>query len=118
MKNIDNMSQAELDALCIEADADQGQKMLFAVYGFLGRFVAYPSEHAHVAHSLWIVHAHLMDRWESTPRIAFLSPEPGSGKTRALQVTELLVPNAVSAVNVTRISLSQGRQRRWSDDTL
>ena len=35
-----------------------------------------------------------------TPRIAFLSPEPGSGKTRALEVTELLVPNAVEAVNV------------------
>ena len=101
MKNIDTMSQAELDALVIEADANQGAKMLAAVYDFLGRFVAYPSEHAHVAHSLWIVHTHLMDRWESTPRIAFLSPEPASGKTRALEVTELLVPNPVSAVNVT-----------------
>jgi hypothetical protein len=40
-------------------------------------------------------------RRESTPRIAFLSPEPGSGKTRALEVTELLVPNPVEAVNVT-----------------
>ena len=36
----------------------------------------------------------------STPRIAFLSPEPGSGKTRALEVTELLVPNPVEAINV------------------
>jgi hypothetical protein len=41
-----------------------------------------------------------MDAWDSTPRIAFLSPEPGSGKTRALEVTELLVPNPVEAVNV------------------
>jgi hypothetical protein len=41
-----------------------------------------------------------MDAWDSTPRIAFLSPEPGSGKTRALEVTELLVPNPVAAVNV------------------
>jgi len=40
-----------------------------------------------------------MDAWESTPRLAFLSPEPGSGKTRALEVTELLVPRAVEAVN-------------------
>ncbi len=71
------------------------------VYAFLGRFVAYPSEHAHVAHTLWIAHAHLMDAWESTPRIAFLSPEPGSGKTRALEVTEPLVPRPVEAVNVT-----------------
>lgn len=71
------------------------------VHAFLGRFVAYPSEHAHVAHTLWIAHTHLMDAWESTPRIAFLSPEPGSGKTRALEITELLVPRPVEAVNVT-----------------
>ena len=42
-----------------------------------------------------------MGAWDSTPRIAFLSPEPGSGKTRAMEVTELLVPNPVAAVNVT-----------------
>jgi Protein of unknown function (DUF3631) len=75
--------------------------MLIAVYDFLGRFVSYPSEHARVAHALWIVHTHLMDRWESTPRLAFLSAEPASGKTRALEVTELLTPNVVAAVNVT-----------------
>jgi hypothetical protein len=93
--NIDNMSNAELDALI-----DDGGRMLTNVYDFLGRFVAYPSEHARVAHALWIVHTHLMDRWESTPRLALLSPEPASGKTRALEITELLVPNPVSAVNV------------------
>ena len=70
------------------------------VEAFLVRFVAYPSEHARVAHVLWCAHAHLMPCWESTPRIAFLSPEPGSGKSRALEVTELLVPNPVLAVNV------------------
>jgi hypothetical protein len=74
---------------------------LDAVHDLLGRFVAYPSEHAQVAHTLWIVHTHIMEAWESTPRIAFLSPEPGSGKTRALEISELLVPNPVEAVNVT-----------------
>jgi hypothetical protein len=75
--------------------------LLAELHEFLGRFVAYPSDHEHVAHVLWIMHTHLMDAWESTPRIAFLSPEPGSGKTRALEVSELLVPNPVEAVNVT-----------------
>ena len=42
-----------------------------------------------------------MDAWESTPRIAFLSPEPSSGKTRAIEITETLVPRPVEAVNVT-----------------
>jgi hypothetical protein len=40
-----------------------------------------------------------MDSWESTPRIAFLSPEPASGKSRALEVTEPVVPRPVHAVN-------------------
>jgi hypothetical protein len=42
-----------------------------------------------------------MDAWESTPRLAALSPEPKSGKTRLLEVTELLVPRPVHAVNTT-----------------
>ena len=42
-----------------------------------------------------------MDAWESIPRIAFLSPEPGSGKTRVLEVSELLVSRPVDAVNAT-----------------
>jgi hypothetical protein len=75
--------------------------ILDAVYAFLGRFVAYPSDHARVAHCLWVAHTHLMDAWESTPRLAFLSPEPGSGKTRALELTETLVPRPVEAMNVT-----------------
>lgn len=81
--------------------AETGHAVLDEIHAFLGRFVAYPSAHAHIAHVLWIVHTHLMAAWESTPRIAFLSPEPGSGKTRALEVSELLVPRPVEAVNVT-----------------
>ena len=70
------------------------------VHLFLSRFVSYPSEHAHVSHTVWIGHTHFM-AWESTPRIAFLSREPGSGKTRAIEVTETLVPRPVEANNAT-----------------
>lgn len=78
-----------------------GAQLLDEVHAFLGRFVAYPSEAARVAHTLWVAHCYFMDSWESTPRIAFLSPEPGSGKSRALEVTEPLVPRPVHAVNTT-----------------
>lgn len=78
-----------------------GAAVLDDVKKFIGRFVSYPSAAAHIAHVLWIAHTHLMDRWDSTPRIAFLSPEPGSGKSRALEVMEPLVPRAVHAVNTT-----------------
>lgn len=77
-----------------------GASLLNQVYDLIGRFVAYPSEHDRVAHALWIAHAHAMDAWESTPRLAFLSEEPASGKTRALEVSEPLVPRPVEAVNV------------------
>jgi len=87
--------------ICDPWDETLGAELLADVHEFLGRFVAYPSEDARVAHALWIAHAHLLDAWESTPRIAFLSPEPGSGKTRALEITQTLVPRPVEAVNVT-----------------
>jgi Protein of unknown function (DUF3631) len=95
-----NLSNAELDCLAIESDTRTGERIMAQLSAFLRRFVSYPSEHAQVAHALWCVHAHLMDKWESTPRLAFLSAEPASGKTRALEITELLVPSPVSAVNV------------------
>ena len=79
--------------------------ILQSAYDFLGRFVAYPSEAAHVAHTLWIAHTHHMRAWETTPRIAFLSPEPGSGKTRALEISELLVPRPINAVNMSSAAL-------------
>jgi len=84
----------------VDAIAD-GDAILSEVHDFIGRFVAYPSIECHIAHTLWIAHAHLMETWDSTPRIAFLSPEPGSGKSRALEVTSLLVPRPVEAINAT-----------------
>lgn len=75
--------------------------LLDDVEDFISRFVVYPSEHATVATVLWAAHTHALDCFESTPRIAFLSPEPGSGKSRSLEVLELLVPRPVMAVNAT-----------------
>lgn len=83
-----------------EGVREDGALLLNDVARFLSRYVAYPSDAALIAHALWIVHTHLMDCWDSTPRLDFLSPEPGSGKTRALEASEPLVPRAVEAVNV------------------
>ena len=98
-----NKSEPEAPPLAPEPDAEpveNGDILLADIEKFIGRFSVHPSKHARVAHVLWVVHAHLMDKWDSTPRLAFLSPEPASGKTRALEVTELLVPSPVVAVNV------------------
>ena len=98
-----------------DPDAD-GVALLDQVHAFLGRFVAYPSEETHIAHALWVVHTHLMDCWETTPRIAFLSPEPESGKTRALEISALLVDAARDGhQRLARLHLPQGRRRRPDD---
>jgi hypothetical protein len=69
------------------------------VENYLRRFVSYPSEHALVAHVLWIAHAHMIDRFDTTPRLAFMSPEKESGKTRALEVTALFVPAPILSIS-------------------
>jgi hypothetical protein len=79
--------------------------VLAEALGFVQRFVSFPNSHAAVATALWAAHTHLLDHFDSTPRLSFLSPEPGSGKTRALEVLGSLVPNPMHAVNATPAAL-------------
>jgi Protein of unknown function (DUF3631) len=81
--------------------SENGAALLDEVEAFHRRFNVFPLEAAYVAVALWDAHAHLVDAFDSTPRIAFLSPEPGSGKSRALEVMETLVPNRMMAANAT-----------------
>lgn len=97
----DDEAIARAAANDLQEIAVTSSRMLDEIETYLDRFISYPSEAARIAHTLWIAHTHLMDAWESTPRLAFLSPEPGSGKSRALEVMEPLVPRPVCAVNVT-----------------
>ena len=67
---------------------------------FLGRYVIYPSDYARHSHTLWCAHTHLMEAWESTPRLHFKSPEWGSGKTRALEACEHIIHRGFIALNM------------------
>ena len=100
--SVDPIFEPTLDDVDLTALPTQdGAQLLDEIGAFLGKFVVYPTEWAGVAHALWVAHCHAMDAWDSTPRLSFLSPERGCGKTRALEVTELLVPRPVLAVNAT-----------------
>jgi hypothetical protein len=88
-----------------DEEQPQAATLLDNVHEFLRRFVAYPSPETAVAHALWVAHCHLMQCWDTTPRIAFLSKEPASGKTRALEITALLVPRPIQAVNMSSAAL-------------
>ncbi|MER5889899.1 DUF3631 domain-containing protein [Streptomyces sp. NPDC001941] len=86
-------------------DTTDGAALLDEVEAFHRRFNVFPTEAAYVAVALWDAHAHLLDCFDSTPRLAFLSPEPGSGKSRALEVVETLVPRPLAAVDASAAAL-------------
>lgn len=79
---------ADLD---VELD---GAQLLGEVRKFLRAYVAFPSEAAAVAVTLWAAHTHLVSRFESTPRLALLSPEKQCGKSRVLELLELVCAGA------------------------
>jgi hypothetical protein len=89
----------------MKAASRDGAAALEDARAFIGRFCALPVEHAYTAVTLWAAHAWALEAFDSTPRLAFLSPEPGSGKTRALEILTLLVPWPMHAVNATPAAL-------------
>jgi hypothetical protein len=52
-----------------------------------------------------VAHTYVLEEFDSTPRLAFLSPEPGSGKTRALEAIGSLVRRPMHAVHCTPAAL-------------
>jgi hypothetical protein len=89
----------------VSAASRDGAAALEDARAFIARFCALPTEHAYTAVTLWAAHAWALDAFDSTPRLAFLSPEPGSGKTRALEILTQLVPWPMHAVNATPAAL-------------
>lgn len=81
--------------------SQEGARLLDRVAAFLAEHVAFPSPAARDAVALWALHSHAVDCFESTPRLAILSPEKGSGKTRTLEMLALLCPAPEHAFNMT-----------------
>jgi hypothetical protein len=69
---------------------NEGEQLLDSLVSFLRRYVVM-SEPQALAVVLWIVHTHALDAAEQSPLLAITSAEKQSGKTRLLDVLELLV---------------------------
>lgn len=67
-----------------------GSEVLDETHRFLTRFAVFPSSHAAVAVTLWAAHTHVFQAFDVTPRLALLSDESRSGKTRVLDLLSLL----------------------------
>lgn len=83
-------------------DELDGAATLDAVSAFIGRFVAFPTPHALTAVTLWAAHTWASPgTWYVTPRLVLDSAEPGSGKTRVLELLALLVKQPEMTISAT-----------------
>lgn len=82
-----------------------GAELLDDIELFAGRFLALPTQHHLVVLSLWIAHTWAVNAFYVTPRLVLSSPEPGSGKTRVLEILQLLCSNAKITVSITTPAL-------------
>jgi len=101
MDNAQARGAAYLDSLASKAKKPylttlptiiNGAELLDTVHTFIKRFVAFPSPACIDTVTLWAAHAHMVEHFHTTPRLAMLSPEPESGKTRVLEILDLLTP--------------------------
>jgi hypothetical protein len=62
-------------------------------------------DHLYTTITLWIAHTHSHDAFDTTPYLHLSSPEPQCGKTRLLEVIEMLSADALASTSLTGPSL-------------
>jgi putative DNA primase/helicase len=80
-------------------EAIDGAASLNQIRAFLQRFIIV-EQHAYTALTLWIAFSYLLDIAVCAIRIAFLSPTKRCGKSRAMQVLELLSRRALASSSI------------------
>lgn len=79
---------------------------------FATDYAVFPSPYAAEVLALWVAHSWTVTRFDSTPRLAILSAEKGSGKTRVLEVLEVLVREPLRASDVSAATLFRVIEKR------
>ena len=74
---------------------------LGAVGDVFDEYVLFPSVEARDSVVLWTLHTHVFRSFDTSPRLSVRSKEPGSGKSRVLEVMEFLAPSPLFAVHLT-----------------
>jgi hypothetical protein len=96
-----------------EADTEtDGAAILDRARTFIARFCAFPDAHCLNAVVLWAAHTHAAIAFETTPRLALLSPEPGSGKTRALEILDLIGSEPMHCLSASPAAIFRTLQAR------
>jgi hypothetical protein len=100
------VSAAEVRAFMIDNDA-----VLNSITTFIRRFVFLSESQARVA-AAWVIHTHAFTSATSTPYLAITSAEKQSGKTRLLEVFEMLVANPWLTGSVSAAVLSRNIDKK------
>jgi Protein of unknown function (DUF3631) len=79
---------------------ETGAQVLDDTVAHLRRFVAWPIPEQPDAVALWVAHTHGIDAFDSTPRLDITSAEKQSGKTRVLELLEVLARRPRLAVSM------------------
>lgn len=74
-----------------------GDQLLNLLRQWIGNYARFPSAAALDAVTLWVMHSHMRDEkgtliFRATPRLYLLSSEPGSGKSKVLELCNMLCP--------------------------
>jgi hypothetical protein len=93
------LAQRVVCFLAHDSDPADGGQLLHEIRAFIRRFCVLPDEHGLTAVTLWAAHAHMVQSFHTTPRLILSSPEAGSGKTRVLEILDLLVPESLFTCN-------------------
>lgn len=91
---------------------EKGFEVLDAAHHFIGRFCVFPSEHSHVAVTLWAALTHNIEHFHIAPRLALISAEAQSGKTRVLEILNLIVSEPMSVICSTSAAIFRTLRNR------
>jgi hypothetical protein len=84
-----------------------GAELLADIRGLITRFMVLPSDAATDTLALWTLHTWTMEAWSATPYLHVRSPVKRAGKTRLLDVLELVCRNAMRASSITAAAVFQ-----------
>jgi putative DNA primase/helicase len=77
----------------------EGADLLDSIVAALNTYMALPKGAAE-AIALWVLFTHTFECWEVSVRLAFVSKQPGCGKTTAITILSHLVPKPLPTVNM------------------
>ncbi|WP_020497613.1 DUF3631 domain-containing protein [Sciscionella marina] len=88
-----------------EATPEAGHDILDELTAFILRFSAFPDQHCAPMLALWYAHTHAADCFYVTPRVILDSAEPGSGKTRVLEIAQHFTAHPEMTISATPAAL-------------